>query len=259
MEHCLLADPLQIAQQNMLLSYTSLARGVGNTTIHVDEAGTWVTSSHPLSFCHFTAGFSRNSDPARDDKLLQLSNNPNGHWVFVCDGPNPSGLKSHFLNLGFTCRQSLVTMMSTEPGEVTPLLSEALSPEARSDISGFMANQFFLNLGHPSRRLVSRATARSSHRLLTIANPEEITGAMMITDCQDSLGLYNLCVEESYRYQGLGSMLVQSAKELAYRKRIPLILQCQPKLVRWYESLGFSEIGFLHALHRGREKFRDII
>ena len=73
------------------------------------------------------------------------------------------------------------------------------------------------------------------------------------------LGLYNLCVHPGFRGLGWGTSIVQATLSLAYRMGIPVTLQCEPKLVPWYEHLGFEAVGSVDVYDLAELRKADII
>lgn len=260
MEHHLLDQLTEVARENVLQTYYSLAQSLPETEFEKREGYTRVRGSWPLSFCHFAGEFDSRRDPdvlARE--LKSESQTKDGLWVFVMPGDEPAGLRNALLDNGFSLRQCLCLMGNRSPGSNSLSIEAATDADSRMRIGNFMAEQFFPFSPSNSRSLVARSTALSVSDLVYSGSIFEPDAAMMLSRSKRAVGLYNLCVRKELRGNGLGNKFVGSALRLADQYGLPLTLQCHASLRDWYGSLGFQHIGTVHAFFSGGKGRSDIL
>lgn len=239
-------------RENILHTYLSLANAQPLTRVSQRPDYTLCTGPAELSFCNFAAGFSLGSDEeVALQTLRDLRDQVSGNrrfWLFHMAGDRPLELSSWLLEAGFVPRHGLVEMAHEpiqRPRDAELRLSE--TPVERIRIAEFMATLFFWRLGWEYRDQVARATAGSGLELYGYEERGELVGALMLSPTGRSIGLYNLCVEDSRRNHGLGSALVRTVQAISYERGLPLVLQCDSSLKPWYARLGFRTVGQLTA------------
>ncbi len=260
MEHGLLTDLGYVARENVLHTYLDLALGLPETHVRDDRGYVRVKGMWPLSFCHYAANF--RSDRSAEEIAAELkadSQSKDGLWVFVLQGDEPYGLSGALLEQGFHMRQSLLQMATRDRGEFEIELCEATEADARLKIGHFMAEQFFPFSPGEARQLVARSTAASLARIFYVGSVNAPHAAMMLSRSEGAVGLYNLCVEFSRRSAGIGSSMVSAAQAMAYKAGVPVTLQCHASLRRWYESIGYMQVGNLNAFFSHESRRTDII
>jgi ribosomal protein S18 acetylase RimI-like enzyme len=205
-----------------------------------------------LSFCNFAAGFALSPD--RDvavhtlQSLRERVQDNRRFWLFHMAGDRPADLTTLLLEAGFVPKHGLVEM-AWNPTRTAPAadMSRCEGDADRIRVAGFMAGVFFWRLDREYRDQVARATAGSGLELYRYEERGEVVGALMLAVTERSVGLYNLCVEDSRRNHGLGSALVRSVQALSYEHGLPMLLQCDSSLQPWYAKLGFQTVGLLTA------------
>lgn len=260
MEYGLLTDLGYLARENVLHTYLDLALGLPETHVRNDQGFVRVKGRWPLSFCHYAADFK--CDRPGDELARELraeARSKDGLWVFVMPGDKPAGLTGALLDEGFHMRQALTQMATRKQGEFAIELHEATEADVRLKIGHFMAEQFFPFSPGEGRQLVARSTAASLARLFYVGSINDPHAAMMLSRSNGAVGLYNLCVEFSRRSAGLGSSLVLAAQAMAHKAQVPVTLQCHMSLRKWYESLGYEQVGSLNAFFSNDSRRTDII
>lgn len=256
----------QLARANIAATYLTLAQAVPGSTIRHTDGLTLARGPWPLSFCKYALGLPQ--EPKSDLPLWQTlareAEQQNGLWLFHAlpqtpDFAKPSQAAATIVRQGFEPRQCLAILAHPDPAEnqAPPNLAACAdetcrachSPAERAEVALFMAEQFFHRSPRHIRRLLAQATADSDNQILVLRARGRPVAAMMV-NTNAATGLYNLCVHPAYRRNGLGAALVQIALQTAAQKNQPLVLQCDPALRNWYQSLGFVQIGTLHAFHR---------
>lgn len=260
MEHGLLTDLGHVARENVLHTYLDLALGLPETRVREDQGYLRVKGMWPLSFCHYAADFRSDRPAAEVAAELKLeSQTKDGLWVFVLQGDEPYGLSGALLEQGFHMRQCLSQMATRGCGEFDIELCEATDADERLKIGSFMAEQFFPFSPGEARHLVARSTAASLARLFYVGPLSAPHAAMMLSRSEGAVGLYNLCVEFSRRSAGIGGSMVRAAQAMAYKAGVPVTLQCHASLRKWYEALGYSQVGNLNAFFSNGTGRTDII
>ncbi len=214
--------------------------------------GGWIQVQGPLdlAFCNFLAGWNLTDETAAEgaERVAYVCSDRPGMSVFVCTGDSPANMGWHLIQAGFELRHTLIEMafVGTAPN-VPGALHLAQGKEERKRISDFMTRQFFWRGSYEQRRCISDATSSSPHQLYYFGEAMAPTGAIMLVPTDNSLGIYNLCVQESLRGQGIGSQVLSLALMLADHMGVPAVLQCEQTLCGWYSKHGFRQIGAVDA------------
>ncbi|MCB0825572.1 MAG: GNAT family N-acetyltransferase [Armatimonadetes bacterium] len=260
MEHRILSPHLA-ARENVIETYLELARAVPQSEIEWRSDYVVVRGPSSLSFCNFAARFEA-SHPVHGlaEEIADLSHHWPGFWIFVTDGDRPTDLSERLIQAGFMVRQTLSQMIWEPDGveyEEFGQVMEGLVP--RREMARFMADQFFVRTPQSIRAEIAEATARSTHRLISVRDEiGAFLGGVMMSRTPNSVGLYNLCVSPQFRHKGMGSSLVREVQTQATALGVPVVLQCHGPLIEWYETLGFRTVGQLRAFTWGTG-WRDII
>jgi ribosomal protein S18 acetylase RimI-like enzyme len=215
-----------------------------------------------LSFCNFAAGFDCVPSPQqRLEWIEEMGRKEAGFWVFCMDGDDPPHSGTFLQSRGFVLRQNLIQMSFTAFGAVDQdiqLAETKLSPE-RVALCRFAAKTFFTRSPESTQWLIADATAASKHRLYGLKDQIGTAAAMMVSESPNTFGIYNLCVRRDLRHQGIGRKLVNHAANLANLSNKGLVLQCDSKLVEWYEGLGFQSFGAVQAYTYAAKPWHDIM
>lgn len=252
LEHRSLNRLISASRSNILATYAGLAESVAGARRTREKPWLQIEGPEDLAFSNFLAGWDFGSDEeARHGAHLaaELCAERPGFSVFTVAGDRPSDMGRMLLAAGFELRHTLVEMAwsSDVPPSAEGALVLAQGVEERRKIADFMTRQFFWRGSHDQRRKIADATAKSPNQLYTLDGDDPARAAIMLVPLDDSLGIYNLCVQEDLRRHGLGGRLVKLAQALAVRHGVPAVLQCEPALARWYESFGFIRVGAVDA------------
>lgn len=211
---------------------------------------------HPV--CNFGIGLSGGTGPLED--LLGVATMRPHFNVYLL--PNEEGAELYQLlrSLGFRGFQQLVCLTgSSIQGEGAPM-AEQLQETGRRETSRFMVSQFMARapLKHRNCVIDAISSAKDLH-LYRLASGRRTVGAVMVSETEQAIGLYNLCVAPSARGKGVGTSILKWASGYARSLGKHLTLQCEPPLQPWYEELGFQPIGNLRVLALARAQSTDII
>jgi GNAT superfamily N-acetyltransferase len=233
----------ELALHNLTDTYMALGKAAGNGGIF-DNAGLQGFASafpHPIS--NFAVVQQMTPELASD--LRSIVSSRLAFHVYIGASNNMRRSCSLLRKAGFRNTHTLF-VMATRPGnDVGGLpLEKAETTQARADIADFMMSQFPSSYPEWIRHEVMRATAEAEGLDLYSFEPNrERIGAIMLRRNDSCVGLYNLCVAEPERSRGVGTMLVRMTQRVANRQKQPVILQCDRRLVSWYEHLGFRCVG----------------
>lgn len=237
-----LADLQRVSAANLRRTYLSLGIACPGATTWHEPGFQACASGTPHPMCNFALDLKL--DPWVVNRLVALASARPSFNVYATSSDEPEHAWELLERAGFTLAYRLIAMM-VEPDEPeTDLeLPEATGLAERYDISEFMANQFFGRQPSAFRQHVAQATAHATElRIFSIKESNRRVAAVML--CEDeAIGLYNLCVDGARRGRGWGTSIVQHVLGRASKARKPVVLQCEPRLVPWYEVFGFEETG----------------
>lgn len=262
MEHGLLSDPIKAGRANLIHTYLELAKGATTAKIIRTNDHWLVSGPQDLSFCNFAAGFDWcPENQLQFDELVKWSAAHPAFWVFCIDGDSPPDLPARLEARGFALRQNLVQMVSESTSRPVPtaMAQEAMSEADRLAICRFATRTFFTRTRPSAQERIAQATAKSGHRLFQLKDERDMVGAFMLAETKESIGLYNLCIRQDSRNQGLGRNLVRTAQSIAHQENKTLVLQCDPTLVDWYVRWGFKKFGRVRAYTYPLSSSNDIM
>ncbi len=264
MEHRTLTDPrARLVRENALATYLGLVGAVEGAVVSKPMGFTLVRGPGHFSFCNFAAGFDlEEGDVERAiDLLKEQAEDCPGFYVFAMSGDTPANFNDLLARPGFESRQQLVGMASSAapppPSEIGARV--VTGQEDRLLVSAFMARQFFWRMPREAREAIAASTAASSHTVWSVGPASDPDAAVMLVEQPASVGLFNLCVRQELRRQGLGSDLVRAVQAAASNLGRPVVLQCEPELATWYSQLGFETVGTVEALTLSHHESGDII
>ncbi len=204
-----------------------------------------------IAFATFAGRFgwqTREEAVAGLSRLVQEVQTPS---LFRLDG-DPPFLKEDFLFLeGWVIKYELV-QMAWAGGQASSRIEllPAVTPPERIEVAGFMTDQFMIQ-GRPQMRdLIISATSSSPLELHRLTGAQGLIGAVMLSETDDCLGLYNLCVEQKLRGKGTGAQILQWVQARSLRLGKPIVLQCSPELKGFYRSNGFRVSGSMQCWGR---------
>lgn len=240
----MIADSLlAAASENLRVTYFELGRSSPMAKVS-QEPGFEVCLGeieHPI--CNFAA--SLNLDRHSAAHLARLALDRHSFNVYVTATDRPANAGDLLIREGFH-RSFRLAQMVAQPEDPQPKgnLTRATSVFDRIQIAEFMFDQFFARTGEKFRQPVSEASARAlALEMLAMKRDRRIVAAAMISLNCGVVGIYNVCVDSTLRGLGIGTALVREILAMCAVKKAPAALQCDPKLERWYTSLGFRRTG----------------
>ncbi len=244
-------DDLQSrARTNIVDTYTKLAQVMPGVTVRDFGHHLRAESKLDMVMGNFAIRFDASSENLTEclDDLELAARRHRTFRIFLLDGDRPSSLRFLLEGRGFLHQDQMHQLACLTDGENPPEMLEATAPDERTAISQFMVRCFFLRRDPGLRRVVTRATADSGHRLFYLGSLQDPLGAVMLTESPGSVGLYNLCVSPPHRERGLGGQILRFARHFAFRSGSPILLQCHPSLTIWYAKQGFFGFGDVFSL-----------
>lgn len=142
-----------------------------------------------------------------------------------------------------------LTAMRASPQESASdcALHLAENADGRLRVALFMVRQFFPNQESGMRGRIAQATADCGLDLYEILRYGTLVGAAMISRGARLFGIYNLCIDEERRGQGLGSDALARLLSLAANEGSDAVLQADPSLESWYVQRGFRTTGAIEV------------
>lgn len=239
-------DLTRTTSENLYRTYLALGLGVAGAEL-LEEPGFTACLApvdHPI--CNFALRL--DLDPTRARNLLKLRAQRPNLAVYCGPADRPEHAGELLERAGFTKTYSLSMMISEGgPSSESIELVPANDLAERLEIGRFMSDQFFHRQDAAFRRVVAEATARAvSLPIYSVFSGSQRIAAVMLSQ-DEAVGLYNLCVHPGFRGLGWGASIVAHAKDLAWCTGRPLTLQCETKLVPWYEQMNFETIGVVEV------------
>jgi predicted GNAT family acetyltransferase len=252
LEHRSLARLLASSRENILATYAGLAESVAGARRVRESPWLQIEGPDDMGFSNFIAGWDLDSEVQTRraaEEVAALCKERPCISVFTVAGDRPASIGMQLIEAGFELRHTLVEMawLGEHVTAAEGVLVLAQGVEERRRIADFMTRQFFWRGSYDQRRRIAEATAKSPNQLYTLDAMDPPRAAIMLVPQEDSLGIYNLCVQEDLRGTGLGGRLVRLAQAMAARHGVPAVLQCEASLARWYQSFGFIRVGSVDA------------
>lgn len=245
-------DPLALAaRDNILQTYLSLSSNVPGVVQEFTEERVLSVGPQGIAFATFAGRFgwaTKEEGAAGLAALVQQVQTPS---LFRLEG-DPSYFTEDFLFLeGWVIKYELV-QMAWESGFVSCdlELQPAFDLADRIEAATFMTDQFMIQGRASLRDLIISATSRSPLGLYLLRSHQGLLGAVMLSETDQCLGLYNLCVDQKLRGKGTGSRIVRWVQKKALELGKPVILQCSPELKGFYRSCGFRVSGSMQCWGR---------
>ncbi|MBS1704443.1 MAG: GNAT family N-acetyltransferase [Armatimonadetes bacterium] len=237
-------EVIEAARQNVIHTYLDLARTLPEAVLSHTE-GFWSCQSKvPIVLANFAIGFDSDNLEATISALeINAAIRPS-YRVFVVTGDRPSDLAVHLESGRFQKRSQLSELICENVRVEAPLeLVEYSDRSSRMRIAKFMIGNFFWRRDAASRDRIIEATARSTHRLLCFEGTRGPIAAVMLTESDHTLGLYNLCVDPLHRRKGIGTQIFLACATRASMDGKRLVLQTEDVLKPWYLRCGCKEFG----------------
>lgn len=237
-------------RENVIQTYLGLAQQVEGSRLLESPHFSSVISVKPFSFCNFVIGLAATfSEQDRVlDEVVRWARIQPALRIFAMTGDQPGDWSELLLQSGLSPQHRLVQLAWTPNGEVAPdTWTKCESAPCREAVSRFMVQQFFSLNEANFKRAVVHATATGPHELWRIDRGTKTVAAAMIVRSRGAIGLYNLCVSPDFRRRGYGESVIRSCQNLAVSTGLPLILQCEQNLIRWYSKFGFQVFGEMQS------------
>jgi hypothetical protein len=243
----MVAEPVELANSNLAQTYVSLGKGVEGTR-YLDGPGYQAcVGDVPHPICNFALSNNWTDDSVK--RLTREADPVHPFNLYVLPSDRPLHLFLSWQSLGYVHTYSL-SCMRLEPllKPPSPELQKAVTAAEKDEISRFMATQFFGYQTAEIRSIIADATAEGEGlELFGLREGPDLIAAVMLHRTVGCVGLYNLCVKPERRKEGLGGSVVGWVSKLAAAENAFVTLQCDPKLERWYERLGFDRYGNLEV------------
>jgi len=233
------------AVQNIWTTYLHLAEGIAGVRIERSEGFILCRGQIPHPVCNFAIVLEPEVDVFR-----ALSRHCRGCQVNVyVTSVGSVDPREALIAQGFAKAYELEILVAPVQAPPDRYLEVAtVAVERRQSVARFMMDCFFACQGSHLRRSIANAIARSEDlELLGLGRGSNSVAAAMLSSSPAMLGLYNLCVAEPLRGQGIGREVVSACLATAWARKLPLTLQCQPTLSTWYEDQGFERCGKLEV------------
>jgi len=206
---------------------------------------------HGLSVANMAMDFAPMAEHELRDQVEHLVDiaklNPNFR-LFSVDG-DPLDILPEAYRSGFIVDHELAMLAAPTYTESDfPTMLRAENGAERTQIAEFILDQFPHRRDPQLRKLIIRANVLSDHELYVAGSLRAPFGALMLSQTEHSIGLYNLCVGYQHRSQGWGKRLVHFAQKVAAIQKKPLVLQSDQRLRDFYENLGCQYVGSFRAM-----------
>jgi GNAT superfamily N-acetyltransferase len=215
---------------------------------------------HPI--CNFASRLDLN--PWVANRLAEVAITRQAFNVYSAPGDRPDrrDVRHELLErAGFERSFSLNQMISDSRPTIEPAdLTRAVNSGSRREICRLMAAVFFQKqAGEFRRRVVESTISASRLELVGVYSKGDLLGCLMISQSVDLVGLFNLCVRPNLQGRGFGSGMVAAVQQAAWESRRPVTLQCDDRLVPWYQRQGFQKTGLVDVYVLSRARRIDIM
>lgn len=228
-----------LALNNLAHTYAALARQVPDAHLWETRAHTSCIGQLSHGICNFAVV--KELDESVLNELLPAAQTRRVFNLYL-SGEEAAAKDDLLSELGFALSFQLVQMVADPAYQ--PTASAITDGADRQDVAAFMVRQFFPGLSGPTKNAVISATAGAAElRLLELREHGRLIAAAMTSESAGMAGLYNLCVDYEYQHRGIGTGIVESLLSEAGAKKLPIALQCDERLERWYAGLGFVAVG----------------
>lgn len=229
------------ASRNLAKTYFALGATLPGAEIRREEGYTLCSGDLPHPLCNFAAEL--DLDPWSVRRLHERSLARPVLYTYLCPGDRPEHADELLTRAGFRERYAM-QMMAAEGLNGDCELHEATDPHEKLEVARFMAEIFFARQSKEMRAEIADATAKGEGlRLFGQRTGKLLIAGAMVSESPGAVGLYNLCVAPAQRGHGHAGRIVAALRRLAGQSGASLTLQCEPRLVPLYESMGFVEIG----------------
>lgn len=234
----------ELVRNNAAEAFITLASNAPHAKVERTDRYWCCTSQfdHPLA--NFAVRL--DLDPSSIDMLSNIAKDRSSFRVHVMSPDRPQTALGAFEANGLTEMYRLTLMAGAPDGELDAGVRQATASET-DELIAFAVDNFFWTSPQSVRRKISQITgaAAKDPRNLSfiIEGSDGIDAIATLFFDSGTAGLYNVCVRRSLRGLGLGTRIVAHACRIAKGLADRIVLQCDPSLASWYESLGFSEVG----------------
>lgn len=245
---------------NVFETYCAIGTQVGGSALLNRPRYRGVIGSVPHAVCNFL--FAENLIPSDGLELRKLGEINSSLGVYAFRDRAGSAVDEILQHAGFTWAfyQDVFVhnpgAQGTDPAlarlssaqlqavECAAGASNAGSSE-RELVVSFVVEQFFRYSSPEVRRVMFLAMMASNIPFTGFKIGNRLVGAVSLKVAGNCMGLYNLCVNESNRGQGIGGSIVQWCVAEAGAAGQRLTLQCSPKVSDWYRIRGFYQVARL--------------
>ncbi|CAN5531420.1 hypothetical protein BH11ARM1_BH11ARM1_12580 [soil metagenome] len=246
MEHGSLTESAA-ASANLRHTYVSIAKAILGSVITHENGFDICVGPYPHPVCNFAVNLKLNVSEAGD--LARRAATAESFNVYSMPGDEPAHLRTLLERYGFVQTQTLVQMVANGKLVAGGLdLERLVDLPGREDLARFMTDQFFHRQTSSFRRRLGSATARATNlELLAFRQGGAIEAGAMLSETEEMLGIYNVCVTPEKRGMGFGTTLIQALLQRAESRGKPATLQCEALMQDWYERHGFRATGYVEV------------
>lgn len=235
-------DPRIAAIENLKATYLAIGLATEGSRKIVQDGSVICVSRHDHPVGNF-AIVDHCDEASAKDLAIHASAKDTFH-LYVTQNAAPNGTVAALTRHGFRSVHVLQLMWVDSEPERNPIKIELIAPESkRTDIANYMADQFFARRGMNIADSVAQATAESGLGLYEIRVGQDRIGVVMLTETEDSIGIYNLVVAPNLRGRGYGKMILREIRKNAGLDGLGVTLQCEKALSAWYRRNDFASCG----------------
>ncbi|HMS57058.1 MAG TPA: GNAT family N-acetyltransferase [Fimbriimonadaceae bacterium] len=243
-----------LSVSNFIGAYLALARAVERSTVVEAHQCIIVRSPVPHALGNFAICSSLDRTSAFE--VWRASQDASVFQVYV---PAEHECEQELLlQRGFEFQQSLELMVLREPitSPSVPLSILEIDSHGRHSAADFMTRIFFKHQNGADRERTTKVISMASMPMYCAWHPLDvktyrtIVGAMSVNLQDDSIGIYNLCVDGTQQRRGIGASMLAKFAQCNFVNGRPIVLQCNPNLLPFYQRLGFDSVGRVVIFHK---------
>lgn len=234
-------DLPEAARQNLIETYVTLARATDGA--QVTRRSGWVQCLSPAqhSFAQFAIGFEGGTEETA--RLKQVLVHQPFKRVIHVTGDSMVGLADVLEATQYRMLYRMFELASEEHPALPPGELELAEGAVRQQVADIMIECFFQRQDQAFTKAVIASTLGSHLPLWVLRIGNEVGAVAMTIRTSGVEGLYNVCVPIAHRKKGYGTAIVGHLQRFAAANGRALVLQCDPRLARWYEGMGFFFVG----------------
>lgn len=250
---------MTLGSENLALTYLTLGLSMPGSEPVESQAYLACLGEFEHAICNFATRL--DLDPWSVKQLHDLAVARPSFNVYSLPGDRPAHRHELLERQGFRLSYRLIQMVALpqDPGPAVELRTVTDISE-RVKVAEFMSQQFFTRTPLAIRTQLAKSTAQAMGLdLCDLLDNGQRIGALMLCRQPNAMGVYNVCVAAGRRGKGIGRSVVAWSRAEAFLSGVPLCLQCDARLVKWYESLGFVQVGSVDVFSLPKDQPADIM